>query len=95
MSEKVEVKFMRGSDGGTNLADDPKLSLLATCVISQQSAGLTDKKGNPVADLREALCPTCSAPGFNTGWGYWKHTCGAEVCSDGEESAPCTKAAAA
>ena len=93
MSKEIEVKFMRGATGETNLADDPKLALLATCLISQQAAGFKDAKGKPVADLREALCPQCSAPGFNTGWGYWKHICGAEICSDGEESVPCEKTA--
>lgn len=92
MSDDVlEVQFLRGDAGDdfVNLANDPKLALLATCIISQQSAGFEDRKGRPVADLREVKCPTCGAPGFNTGWGYWKHACGAEVLTDGEESEPC------
>lgn len=88
--DDVEVKFLRDAQAdGVNLADDPKLALLATCVISQHNAGFNDRNGHPLADLREAHCEGCGAPGFNTGWGYWKHTCGAEVLSDGEESEPC------
>ena len=74
MAEDQEVKFMQSSGGELNLADEPKLALLATCIISQQAAGFKDATGNPVADLRAAKCTHCASPGFNTGWGYWKHT---------------------
>lgn len=97
MADEFEVGFMRDAapDGdAVNLADDPKMKLLATCIISQQAAGFRDKKDNPIADLRQSKCPDCGAPGFNTGWGYWMHACGAEILSDGEPSEPCRSRAA-
>lgn len=96
MDENIEPQFLRGDSAGlVNLAGDAKMRLLATCIISQQHAGFEDRKGRPVVDLREAKCESCGAPGFNTGWGYWKHECGAEVLSGGEESEPCGAKAAA
>lgn len=81
-------KFLRDIDGGidNNLALDGKIALLASCVADQQKAGF----GN-VLDLRQAECPQCRAPGFNTGWGYWAHTCGAEIIGgeDPQFSEPC------
>ncbi len=70
--------------GAKNLATDPRLALLAVCIASQQSAGF-----KTYLDLREVPCRDCGASGFNTGWGYWRHECGAEFLSDGEESEPC------
>jgi hypothetical protein len=40
-------------------------------------------------DTREVTCAGCQALGMNTGWGYWKFRCGAEVLSDGEHSSEC------
>lgn len=73
------------SGGGPNHADNPKLALMAVCVANQQKAGF-----GPVIDIREAPCPNCRAPGFNTGWGFFQHTCGAEVLAgeDGGFSEP-------
>lgn len=82
--EETEYRYAPDSDGTVNLATDLRLSLLAVCVASQQGAGFKN-----YLDLREAPCPECKAPGFNTGWGYWMHTCGAEILSDGEISEAC------
>ncbi|MCP5087904.1 MAG: hypothetical protein GY952_14015 [Rhodobacteraceae bacterium] len=81
MAETEVIKFMAG---GGDLSEDPKLALLATCIINQQRAGFKN-----VVDLREELCPDCNAPGFNTGWGFLRFTCGAEILSCGEEAEPC------
>jgi hypothetical protein len=61
-----------------NLCDDERLALLAGCIADQQRAGFGD-----VLDLRQIECPCCTAPGFNTGWGFWRHTCGAESHDEG------------
>jgi len=67
-------------DGGyVNLARDGRLRLMAECVVTQQRAGFGD-----VLDLRQCPCPECGQPGFNTGLGYFRHTCGAEV-TNGED----------
>lgn len=71
---------MADSEGFENLAHDPKLRLLAECIADQQAAGFRF-----VLDLRQAPCPGCGAPGFNTGWGYFRHTCGSEV-TNGEDA---------
>lgn len=94
MSE-MEIKFMKTQedDGAKNLADDPRFCTMALCVLSQQDAGLKTKGGTPVIDLREAECPDCQSPGYNTGWGHWRFTCGAEILSDGEPSEPCARVA--
>lgn len=79
--------FSRDDDAdGVNLADDPKIALLAACIVNQQVAGFKKR-----VDLRQVSCVDCGAPGFNTGWGYWRYLCGAEILSDGEPSAPCPK----
>lgn len=94
---ETEIKFMRGDEEGcTNLADDPKIALIAACIVMQQSAGFRDKKGNAVVDLRQIDCPECNAPGFNTGWGHWLFQCGAEIIpgDDAHFSEPCGKKAA-
>lgn len=86
MSE-ITYQFLPLDDeesGSINLADDPKLALLAVSIASQQSAGFKE-----YLDLREVHCPDCGAAGFNTGWGYWHFVCGAEILSDGEPSEPC------
>jgi hypothetical protein len=80
----VEIRFATDVGDCKNRKDDPRLALLAVCVHSQQSAGFKN-----YIDLREVECPTCEAPGFNTGWGYWRFTCGAETLTCGEPSAPC------
>lgn len=80
----TEYRYAPDDEGTSNLAHDPRLSLLAVCIASQQSAGFKE-----YLDLREAPCSECKAPGFNTGWGFWKHTCGAEILSDGEIGEPC------
>lgn len=86
-----EIVFMRDHDEEPNLADDPKIALLAVCIVSQQSAGYRDKQGNAVVDLRQTSCPECSSPGFNTGFGFWRCVCGAELLPEGELSEPCQK----
>lgn len=90
MADK-EIKFMKAEPGEPNLADDPKIALIAACIVMQQGAGFRDKKGNPIVDLRQSHCPGCNAPGFNTGWGVWRFLCGAEVLTgeDGGYSKPC------
>lgn len=81
--EATEYNFLK-ADGVPNLADDPRLSLFAVCVASQQSAGF-----KTTIDARQFECPICKAAGFNTGWGYTMYTCGSEVLSDGEISVSC------
>ena len=84
----ADIDFLRDANAdGVNLADDPKIALLAECIISQQEAGFK-RNGKPLADLREANCYECAASGYNTGWGYFKFLCGMENCN-GEEHAPC------
>ena len=71
------------------LGERPKDSrdrVLAICVAMQQSAGF-----NQVIDTREMKCPLCKAPGFNTGWGYWRFACGAEQMTDGDMSTSCKR----
>lgn len=82
-------RFMKLSDDDTeanchNLAEDPRLALLACCIADQQRAGF-----GSTLDLRQFPCPLCKEPGFNTGYGFWQHTCGAEVMSSGEIDVPC------
>ena len=92
MADKDEknVKFTSSEVGEHNLADDPKLRLLAFCIISQQDAGFKDGHGNTFVDLRQGECPTCKGAGFNTGWGFWKFVCGAEILnSEGDYIEPC------
>lgn len=93
MSDEQEVKFLRDADAdGVNLADDPRIALIAVCVVSQQAAGFRDGDGNAVVDLREVKCQECGAPGFNSGWGFWRFRCGAEIMTDGEPAEECPKA---
>ncbi len=90
MSETVS--FMKGArrhGWERNLADDPTMKCLATCIVSQQAAGFKTKRG-PLVDLRQMACPTCGSPGFNTGWGYFLFSCGEEVLSDGEARRQCS-----
>lgn len=77
-------RFTSSKPGEANLVEDEKIKFLATCIVSQQRAGFGD-----VIDLREGRCPDCKAIGFNTGWGYFAYTCGAEILSDGEEGKQC------
>ncbi len=77
--EWSSYRVMADGEGFENLAHDPKLLLLAECIADQQTAGF----GN-VLDLRQAPCPECGAPGFNSGWGFFRHTCGADV-TNGED----------
>lgn len=78
------MQFLKSERGVKNLADDPGMRLLAECLALQQGAGFGD-----VADLRQMECPTCKARGFNTGLGYIKFECTAEVLPDGEWSVEC------
>jgi hypothetical protein len=57
--------------------------LLTECLSAQRDAGFTFE------DRREEKCPDCKAPGYNTGWGYWAFTCGAEILTCGEIDVPC------
>lgn len=97
MSESITaaVSFIAGGAGdgwAANLRDDPKMRLLAACIVHQQDAGF-----GAAADLRQATCPECGAPGFNTGWGYFAYECGAEILTDDEatSSSPCGRLARA
>lgn len=79
--------FLRAKEGDnmTDNASDARLSLMAACVANQQRfAGFKS-----VIDIREAQCPDCKAPGFNTGMGVWLFTCGAEILSGGTPDVPC------
>lgn len=80
MSEDT-YRFMAGEG---DLSGQPRDALLAVCIAQQQAAGF-----GHVIDLRLAPCPDCKAPGFNTGWGFWRHVCGAEILSGGETSTAC------
>lgn len=84
MSDTDEFRFLAGAG---DLSGDERISLLAGCIANQQRAGFRD-----AIDIREAHCPHCDAPGFNTGWGFYRFTCGLEVLSDGEESSGCGRA---
>lgn len=79
-----DYQFAADDGASTNLASDPKIASLASCIANQQRAGF-----KTLLDLRQASCPQCRAPGFNTGWGYFAFTCGAEVSGD-EMMAPCS-----
>lgn len=67
-----------------NLAEDPVIACLLTAVANQQAAGFKN-----YIDARQAPCPTCGKPGFNTGWGFWQFVCGAEFHADGTPCEPC------
>jgi hypothetical protein len=71
-------------DEGIDASSDTRCAILAVCVADQQRAGFKS-----YIDLRQASCPDCTAPGFNTGWGFWRFACGAEILSDGEPCEPC------
>jgi hypothetical protein len=89
MTSETEItyRFAPAEDESvTDLSKDHRLAMLACCVASQQSAGFRDW-----IDIREAKCPDCNAPGFNTGWGVWRFACNAEIHSDGEPCEPCPK----
>lgn len=78
-------QFAPASDGVPSLADDSKIGLLTICIAHQQAAGF-----GIYIDAREFKCPSCQAPGFNTGFGYFKFTCGAEVLTvDGDFTEAC------
>jgi len=90
LEQDVQFRFAVGGQKDdddspfVNLADDERLTLLAVCVALQQAAGFKE-----YLDLRETYCVDCTAPGFNTGWGVWRFTCGAETHTDGELATPC------
>ena len=93
MGEEKPLRFAPVSDedrkyGVLNLADDERLATMAACVVNQQAAGFRD-----YIDLRQVPCPDCGGAGFNTGWGFFKHVCGAEILSDGEPAEPCGRVA--
>lgn len=83
----ADYSFMKGGPDAPSLHTDLRLATLAACVADQQAAGF---KG--VIDLREAKCRCCGASGFNTGFGFWRFACGAEVMPDGDECEPCPTA---
>lgn len=79
-------QFLKGE---TSLHTDERLALMAVCVATQQSAGF-----KRTIDIREWSCPSCRSPGFNTGLGYVRFTCGAEhTVGDDGLSTPCGVAA--
>ena len=85
--EQDRYQFLTGGPAQgfpANYADDPKMRLFACCIVLQQEACF-----GTTLDLREVRCADCKAPGYNTGWGYWAHTCGAETLTDGEQSKSC------
>lgn len=86
MAVERAFRFAVDGDSCINLAGDRRIALLAVCVASQQGAGFGD-----YLDLRQVECPACRAPGFNTGWGAWRFTCGAEVLGgeDVDFTEPC------
>lgn len=92
--EPTEEETYRFAEGGaaegfaSNYATDETIAMLAVCIAHQQSAGF-----KRYLDLRALECPNCRALGFNTGWGAWRFTCGAEVLSDGTSAEPCPKQA--
>lgn len=77
----------RPDSGTTDRSDDPKLACLAVAVATQVTAAGFQRR--LMIDLREAPCPDCKAPGYNTGMGFWMHACGSEWLSDGEPSKLC------
>jgi hypothetical protein len=65
-----------------------KTPILNECLDSQKRAGFKFE------DRRKVTC-RCGASGYNTGWGWWRFECGAEVLSDGNIDVPCSKTEAA
>jgi hypothetical protein len=61
------------------------MSLLDECLETQKAAGF------PREDRRKIECRECGAPGFNSGWGYWRFECGAEILTDGTPDKDCPK----
>ena len=86
MSKVKTIRFSRSGECSKNFADDPVIALLAVCIHSQQAAGFRE-----AIDLRQVECPDCGSEGFNSGWGYWRFVCGAEVLTDGTPGEPCPK----
>jgi hypothetical protein len=85
MDDEAEAwRFLRDR-GGNNLADDPRLSLMAACVANQQRFA----NFRNAIDIREFKCHVCGSAGFNSGMGVIVHTCGAEWLPDGEAAAAC------
>lgn len=89
-NEPEEVwRFMEVHEGDrlVDLSKDPVFACLAVAVATQcTSAGFGKRL---VIDIRQARCQNCEAPGFNTGMGFWLHSCGAEILSSGEVCKPC------
>lgn len=85
MSEDT-FRFAPSVEGGPSQHEDPRLALMAVCVRQQAAAGFRN-----LIDIRQAACPECGAPGFNTGWGIFAYTCGAETLTDedGGFAEPC------
>lgn len=79
-------QFAAPGRGMADAATDPRIALIGVCVASQQVAGY-----GFLIDLREAACPTCRASGFNTGLGFWRYTCGAEILTSGDVDRPCAQ----
>lgn len=59
--------------------------------LAIQCGHLQAKAGFERPDDRVFQCPSCSSPGFNTGWGYCAFECGAEMLNgeEGEWSTEC------
>lgn len=81
--------FLRSMPGRPDHAADPTMALMAICVAEQQRAGF-----GTTIDLRHFECPSCRGAGFNSGWGFFRFTCGAEILTgdDGDITNPCGKA---
>lgn len=77
MADKTDFRFVASLAGTPNLADDPRLALMAACVANQQRAGF-----GSLIDIRQFTCPGCKSAGFNTGWGCVEFVCGAEAADD-------------
>lgn len=89
-NSKVNIlpfEYIRSDEGEANLSNDSSIKFLAQCIVFQQRAGF-----GHVIDLRRATCSICKSCGYNTGFGYFKFLCGAELMTDGDESIPCPDA---
>ena len=77
-------RFAKSAEDAPSQHTDERLALMAVCVAQQQAAGF-----GTYIDIRQGECPECAAPGFNTGWGVWRFTCGAELHGDSGVAEPC------
>jgi hypothetical protein len=58
--------------------DMNELALALTCGFLQAQAGFREP------DMGSGACPNCRMIGFNTGWGYTRFACGAEILNGAE-----------